>query len=72
MNILKSYDFPIPSRIDKKNIILQDVKDFIKRHRKDKPSINRYSNFYFILYLSKVLDIQVLFHNNLKYFYIDC
>ena len=56
---MKSYDFPVLSRIDKKNITLQDVKDFIKRHRKDKPVINRYSNFYFILYLAKVLDIHV-------------
>lgn len=59
MNILKSYDFPVPSRKDKKVITQNDVKDFIKKHKKDKPAINRYSNFYFILYLAKILDIQV-------------
>ena len=59
MNILKSYDFPVTTRIDKKIITQNDVKEFIKRHKKDKPAINRYSNFYFILYLAKILDIQV-------------
>jgi hypothetical protein len=63
MNVLKSYDFPVVTRSDKKNITLQDIKDFIKRHKKDKPAINRYSNFYFILYLAKVLDIQVFIIN---------
>jgi len=59
MNILKSYDFPVSTRIDKKVITQQDVKDFIKRHKKDKPAVNRFANFYYLLYLSKILDIYV-------------
>jgi transposase len=59
-NMMKIYDFPVATRINKKNITLQDIKDFIKRHKKDKPAFKRYANFYFILYLSKVLDIQVI------------
>ena len=44
--------------MNKKAVTLNDVKDFIKRHKKDKP-INRYANFYFLLHLAKIWDIEV-------------
>jgi hypothetical protein len=58
MNILKTYDFPVASRTDKGIVTDSMIKDYFKRHKKDK-SLVKYSNFYFLLYLAKVIDIGV-------------
>jgi len=58
MNILKTYDFPVACRTDKGVVTDSMIKDYFKKHKKDKPLI-KYSNFYFLLYLSKVIDIGV-------------
>ncbi len=59
MNILKSYDFPVATRTDKGIVTETMVKDYFKKHKKDKP-ISKYANFYFLLYLAKVIDINVI------------
>jgi hypothetical protein len=58
MNILKSYDFPVASRTDKGIVTESMIKDYFKKHKKDKP-ITKYANLYFLIYLAKVLDISV-------------
>jgi hypothetical protein len=58
MNILKSYDFPVASRTEKGVVTETMIKDYFKKHKKDKPLV-KYANFYFLLYLAKVLDVNV-------------
>jgi hypothetical protein len=58
MNILKTYDFPVASRTDKGVVTDSMIKDYFKKHKKDKP-LMKYANFYFLLYLAKVIDIGV-------------
>jgi nuclear protein localization family protein 4 len=58
MNILKSYDFPVASRMDKGIVTEVQIKDYLKKYKKTKTSI-KYANFYFLVYLAKVLDIGV-------------
>jgi nuclear protein localization family protein 4 len=58
MNILKSYDFPHITRTDKGIVTETMIKDYFKKHKKDKPLV-KYANFYFLIYLAKVLDIGV-------------
>lgn len=58
MNILKSYDFPFATRTEKGIVTDTMIKDYFKKHKKDKP-LNKFSNFYFLLYLAKVIDINV-------------
>ena len=58
MNFLKSYDFPVATRTDKGIVTETMVKDYFKKHKKDK-SISKYGSFYFLLYLAKVIDIDV-------------
>jgi hypothetical protein len=58
MNILKSYDFPVASRTEKGIVTEQMIKDYFKKHKKDK-ALDKYANFYFLLYLAKVIDIGV-------------
>lgn len=62
MNILKSYDFPVASRTDKGIVTESMIKDYFKKHKKDKP-ISKYANFYFLIYLCKVIDISVRKYN---------
>jgi hypothetical protein len=59
MNYLKSYDFPVASRIEKGIVTESLIKDYFKKHKKDKPLV-KYANFYFLIYLAKVLDLQVI------------
>lgn len=58
MNILKTYDFPVASRTDKGIVTDIMIKDYLKKHKKDEPLV-KYANFYFLLYLAKVIDIEV-------------
>jgi hypothetical protein len=58
MNLLKSYDFPVASRMDKGVVTEQQIKDYLKKYKKTSPSV-KYANFYFLIYLAKVLDIGV-------------
>jgi hypothetical protein len=62
MNILKSYDFPVAIRADKGIVTENMIKDYFKKHKKDQP-IQKYANFYFLLYLSKVIDLDVSIFN---------
>jgi len=59
MNILKSYDFPVATRTDKGIITENMIKDYFKKHKKDKP-LDKYASFYFLIYLAKVIDVNVL------------
>ena len=36
------------------------IKDYFKKHKKDKPLV-KYSNFYFLVYLAKVIDVNVCY-----------
>jgi len=56
-NILKSYDFPVVSRRDKKTVTESDVRDYFKKHKKDSALI-KYANFYCLLYFAKAIDIS--------------
>ena len=62
MNILKSYDFPVASRTDKGITTETMVKDYFKKHKKDKHLV-KYANFYFLLYLAKIIDVNVKYYN---------
>jgi hypothetical protein len=44
MNILKSYDFPVASRTDKGIVTESMIKDYFKKHKKDKPFIYEIHN----------------------------
>ena len=59
MNILKSYDFPVASRLDKKSITESMVKDYFKKHKKDSGLI-KYANFYVLVYFAKCIDVNVI------------
>ena len=61
MNILKSYDFPVSRRLDNKSVTENMVKDYFKKHRKDSGLI-KYGNFFVLIYLAKMIDINVLFN----------
>ena len=56
-NILKTYDFPIPSREPKGIVTQKMINDYFKKHSNDKPEI-KCANFYFLLYISKKIDIE--------------
>ncbi len=58
MNILKSYDFPVSRRLEGKNVTESMVRDYFKKHKKDNGLV-KYGNFYVLLYLSKLIDINV-------------
>jgi hypothetical protein len=58
MNILKTYDFPVAGRLEKGIVTESMIKEYLKKHKKDQP-IYKYGNFYFLLYLAKVIDIKV-------------
>jgi hypothetical protein len=60
-NILKSYDFPVASRSDKGIVTENMIKDYFKKHKKDKP-LAKYGSFYFLIYLAKVFDIGVSYN----------
>ena len=60
MNILKSYDFPVASRMDKGIVTEVQIKDYLNKNKKIKANI-KYDNFYFLIYLAKVLDVEVMF-----------
>ena len=40
----------------------QRVKDYFKKHKKDKHLV-KYANFYFLLYLAKIIDVNVKYYN---------
>ena len=58
MNILKSYDFPVSTRTEKGIVTESMIKDYFKKHKKDKP-LAKYANLHFLVYLAKVIDINV-------------
>lgn len=58
MNILKTYDFPVATRTEKGIITESAVKEYFKKHKNDKALI-KFANFYFLIYLAKILDIAV-------------
>ncbi len=60
MNILKSYDFPVVGRTEKGIVTETMIKDYFKKHKRTKP-LMKYANFYFLVYLAKVIDINVSF-----------
>lgn len=64
MNILKTYDFPVASRTDKGVVTEQMIKDYFKKYKNTSPEI-KYANFYFLLYLAKVIDPEVEYFFNL-------
>jgi hypothetical protein len=59
MNILKSYNFPVASRMEKGIVTEHNIKDYLKNYKKTSPNI-KFSNFYFLLYLAKVIDVGVI------------
>jgi nuclear protein localization family protein 4 len=58
MNILKSYDFPVSRRLEGKNITETMVREYFKKHKKDKGLV-KYGNFFVLLYFAKCIDINV-------------
>jgi hypothetical protein len=58
MNILKSYDFPVASRMEKGIVTEQHIKEYLKKYKKTSPNL-KFANFYFLLYLAKVIDLGV-------------
>lgn len=58
MNILKSYDFPVQSRLDGKNVTESMVREYFKKHKKDNGLI-KYGNFYVLLYFARCIDLSV-------------
>lgn len=56
-NILKSYDFPVESR-QKNGIVTQNmIKEYFKKH-KGEDALNKYANFYFLLFLAKAVESE--------------
>ena len=56
-NILKSYDFPVAMRTEK-NIVTDDmVKEYFKRHKRDKP-LDRCASFFFLIFIAKTIDVE--------------
>lgn len=55
-NILKSYDFPIASRMEKEILTKNHIQDYFKKKKNEKPQI-KYSCFNFLIFLAKTVDL---------------